>query len=196
MEAGAFQLAPHGRADLAAALDVLDPEFAYGPVGVAQSEAVGGLGMGEAGGVEVELELLFIGPVDPAAEVVGLDLRAVDRAAAELAVNGVQVQPMGPRDEGESPVEILAELGRRAGFAGMVPRHLQAAAGERTPPLFESAHVVPLPAMNRERDFLQGFEGLLGVHALPGIGFFGRLEAFFNGLRVHSFLPVISANRP
>jgi len=55
VKAGAFQLPAHGRPDLAAALDVLDPELAHGLVRMAEGEAVGGLGVGEARGVEVEL---------------------------------------------------------------------------------------------------------------------------------------------
>ena len=116
VEAGAFQLPAHGRPDLAAALDVLDPELADGLVRMAQGEAVGGLGVGEAGGVEVELELFLVGPVDPAVEMLGLDFGAVDRAVSELAVDGVQVQTVGARDEGEGFLEIGPKLGRRCGL--------------------------------------------------------------------------------
>ena len=57
------------------------------------------------------------GPVDPAAEVLGLDGVAVDGLAAEFAVDGVEVDPVAPRDEGEGLLEVGPELVGRPGPA-------------------------------------------------------------------------------
>ena len=62
-------------------------------VGMGQGQAVGRLGMGEEGGVEVQ-PIRCLGPIDPPLEMLRLHLVAVDLLAAGLAVEGVQVQPV------------------------------------------------------------------------------------------------------
>ena len=91
----------HRSADLAAPSAVLDPEVPHALVGVREREAVGGLGMREAGGVEVEADLLARGPVDPASEVRWLDRVAIDFLPAKLPVEGMEVYAVPARDQRE-----------------------------------------------------------------------------------------------
>ncbi len=71
---------------------------ADGLVGVRQREVVGGLRVREVRRVEVEADAERLGPVDPAGEVLGPDLVAIDGLAAELAVEGVQVEAVPCRE--------------------------------------------------------------------------------------------------
>ncbi len=110
--------------------------------------------MGETGSVEIDLQVVAQGPFGPAAEVLRLDGVAVDGPAAELAVHGVEVDPVSAGDESEGLLEVGPELLDRTRLAGVGSRHLEAAAGQAGILLFEAADVIPLPAVERQRDRL------------------------------------------
>ena len=99
---------------------MLDPEFPDAGIGVAESEAVGGFGMGEAGGVEVDADAQGFGPIDPAGEVFKGDGIAVDFFAGEFAINGVEVDAVFAGDERKGFFEIGAEFVGGAGLAGVI----------------------------------------------------------------------------
>ena len=84
--------------------------------------------MAEAGGIEVEPHATLLGPGDPAGEVRGVDLIAVDLPAAEFPVEGVQIKPVFHGDDGHRRVEIPPQLVGRAGAARVVARHRETAA--------------------------------------------------------------------
>ena len=86
------------------------------------------LRVGEEGGVEVHPDPLRLRPVDPAAEVLGLERVALDLLAAGLGVAGVEVEPVRAGDQRQGLVEVGPELVRRAGLAGIVAGDGQAAA--------------------------------------------------------------------
>jgi hypothetical protein len=130
---------------------VVDPEIADGLFRVREGEAVGRLGVGEAGRVEIHAHAHRFRPVDPSGEMFGADFVAIDFFAAEFAVEGVEVEAVFAGDEGERHFEVGAEFVRGAGLAGVVAGHGDAAA-EAFAGVFKAADVVALPAVERDRD--------------------------------------------
>jgi hypothetical protein len=125
---------------------VRDPELPDGAIAMGEREAVVGLGMGEECRVEVEPDAERPRPVGPRGEVLGPDGVAVHELAAEVAVEGVQVEAMLPRDQRERALGVRAQLVRRARLAGVVAGCGEAAT-ETRPELLEPADVVALPAV-------------------------------------------------
>ena len=152
----------HGVADFAGTDAVLDPEPANALVAMRKGETADRVRMGEAGGVEVKPETVLAGPADPVLEVPGFDFVAIHFAAAELAVHRVQVHSMFARNERERFVEIHPQFVRRAGLARMVPGDGETATNG-SGAVLETGHVVSLPAMKRDGDCRQGFQGPLHV---------------------------------
>ena len=147
-------------------------------------EAVGRLRVREEGRVEIHADLLALGPIDPALEMLRLDLVAIDAAAAELAVEGVQVEAVLAGDQREGLVQVGAKFLGRAGLAGIVARDREAAA-EFFARVLEAADVVALPAVERDRNRGEPLDGRVGVDAEFGVTFFrgrvGRLDRWFVG---------------
>ena len=83
----------------------------------------------------------------------GLHLVAVDRLAAELAVDLMQVQAVRTGNERLGLEDVGTQLFDVAGFARVVARGLDAAR-KVAAPVFEARHVVRLPAVEREGYFL------------------------------------------
>ena len=180
----------HRVRDAAAALGVLDPEFADGGIGIGEGQ-VAALGMAEGGGVEVQLHVVLLGPLDPALEVIDGDLVAVHELAAEVAVDLVEVQAVVARDEALREFDVGPDLVDVAGAARIVAGGLDAA-GEACGAL-ETDHVVGLPAVQGDGGFLEGFDGLVGVDADGGIALLGELVGFqdlcfFHGISVFNCL--------
>ncbi len=175
---GAERLA-HGGADDAAGLAVFDPELADGTVVVGEREAAGSFGVGEERGVEVETDAERFGPVDPAAEVFGGDLVAIDFAAAEFPVGGMQVEAVFTGDQRERPGGIRAEFVRAAGLAGVVAGGHQSA-GEGGVRLLEAADVIALPAVQRQGDAGELLEDVFRIDAEVGIAFAGEVIGFLD----------------
>ena len=177
--AGLAQRLAKGRADFAAADAVLNPELADGLVRARQRETVRRLGMGEIGGIEIQTEAVLFGPGDPVLEMFGSDFIAIHLLAAELAVEGVQVQPVFARHERQRQVQISAQFFRRAGLAGIVAGHGQTVA-QRTAGVFETAHVVALPAVQRNGNRRESFQRMVHVHTQRGITLPGQDKSLFN----------------
>ena len=148
----------------AAALGVFHPEVPDSGVGVGQRE-IAALGVRERRRVEVELHAVLFRPLDPALEMPGLHLVAVDRLAAELAVDLVQVQAVRTGDERLGLKDVGTQLPDVAGFARVVARGLD--------------------AVERERDVLKRRERLFGVYADPRIAFPRDGVCLFDKFRFH-----------
>ena len=137
-DSGGAELAPHLGADPTAGDAVFDPEFANGRVGVRQSEAIGGFGVGKVGWVEVHAQMVGLGPIDPALEMARLDFVAFDVLAAVIQVGGMKVEAMAARNEAEGFLQIAAQLLDGARLAGIIAGRLDAAAGKQAPRRFRS----------------------------------------------------------
>ena len=169
----------HRGPDLPRPPAVLDPEFPDALVGMRERKAIGGFGVGEAGGIEVEPHAAALRPADPVDEVRGVDLVAVHLLAAKLAIEGVEVEPVLAWDDRERGVEIAAEFVGRAGSSGIVAGHGEAAA-DRPALVLEAADVVSLPAVQRHGNLGEGGADLVGVHAERLITLAGVLVGGFD----------------
>ena len=105
-----------------------DPELADAGIGVRQRDVVGGEGVREIRRVEVEANLQPARPVDPFGEVPRVDGVAVDALAAEVAIEGLQVEAMPSGDQREGLFGVGTELLRRARLAPLVDGRGQPAA--------------------------------------------------------------------
>jgi hypothetical protein len=94
---------------------------------------------------------------------------AVDFRAAQFRVAGVQVHSMAPRQERQRLVEVRAQFVRRASPARMRTRHRQSPAWLASPSL-KAAHIIALPAVQRQRYSGQRAERRFGIDAMLGIG--------------------------
>ena len=163
-DAGSAQgLADRG-ADAPAGDPVIDPEPADRLVGVGQGVAVGRQRVGEIGRVEVHADPPGLRPVDPASEMFGLESVALDLPAAGLGIAGVEVQAMRAGQERQRLVQVGPELVGRAGLAGIMAGDRQAAA-ELLAGVLESADVVALPAVQRDRDGREPCQGRIDIDA-------------------------------
>jgi hypothetical protein len=105
------------------------------------------------------------------------DLIAVDFAAAEFSVGGVEVETVFSGDQREGLGGVGAEFVGSAGFAGIVAGGYQAA-GEHGIGLLEAADVIALPTVERERDAGELFEGVFCIDAEVGVAFAGEVVGF------------------
>ncbi len=81
----------------------------------------------------------------------------------------MQIEAFFARYELEGQLGVLPQGLGIAGRPGIISGGHNAAASSSTFLYLEAAHVVPLPAMQRERGVGQGFHGGLGVHAYSGV---------------------------
>jgi len=153
---------------------VPDPEATDRRVGVGQGESIGGERMGEAGRVEIEPHAPVLAPIDPGLELGDGVAVAVESFGDRIGVGGVEVEAVGARDAREGVVEIGPEFGGCARFARVIPGGLDASAGEGGVRLFESADVVALPAVERDRCGGKRRKSRLGIDSEQGVGFTGE----------------------
>ena len=154
--------------DFAAGDAVVDPVLADAGIGAAQGEATFGHRMAEAGGIEIEPELLLLRPFDPGAEMLARQLRSVGDLGG-IGVNRVEIQALGTGNQRSGFVHVRPELLGRAGPARIIPGRSDPAAIARA--AFEAVHVVSLPAMQRDRGLGQGLECFFRVDAEGGVAF-------------------------
>jgi len=147
MEAGARLSFAHCSADGPALLDVLDPELPNRRVPVTQGQAGLCPWVGEAGGIEVQLQLLLPGPVHPALEMPGLDPIPVHGVLPKVSIHGMQVETVRTRDQGIGLAEVLSEFRQGARFAGKLTGHPETASIQILVAGLKSAHIIPLPAL-------------------------------------------------
>ena len=179
----------HGVSDAAAALGVFDPEIPDGFVGIGQGQ-VSALGVGEGGGVEIQLEIVLLGPLHPAFEVLGATLVAVHELAAEVAVDFVEVHAVVAGKEGLDEFEVAPDFVDVAGASGVVAGGLDAA-GKGLVPL-EADDVVGLPAVEGNLLPFEFGDGFVRVNAEGGIALPGNLIGledlgFFHGYECVNF---------
>ena len=115
-----------------------------------------------------------------------LHLVAVDEPAAELAVDLVQIQTMRTGDVAGSLENVGAQLPDVTGLARIVAGGLNAAR-QLAVLIFESGHVVRLPAVQRQGDTLQFFQCLVGIDSDGRIPLAGDAVSLFDQLGFHRF---------
>ena len=181
--AGLSQLLGELIADLAAALAVLDPELAHVRLRAGQGQIAVHHGMGKIGGVEVQADLVRLGPVHPVLEFGDGVFIAIDLLAVLFGVAGVQVQLGGTGNHGAGEIDVRAQLLGVAGAARIVAGGLDAA--RQAVGAVEADHVVALPAVHGHRHRVGALHRGLNVHADGGVGFLGIFITLQNVLFVH-----------
>ena len=131
--------------------------------------------MAEKRGIEIQPQPPFSGVIHPRLEMLGLQLvpiRPVFRRHNGVA--GMQVQPFFPGDQAAGLVEIGSQFFEGSGLSGIIACGLNAA-GKGLPGIFQASHIVPLPAVDADRNFLQSGNSCVRIHAPCGIAFSGFL---------------------
>ena len=106
----------HGIGNAAATFGVLNPEITDALVGIGKCK-VTTLRMREGCGVEVQLHVVLLRPLDPTLEIIDGDLVAVHELAAEVAVDLVEVQAVVARDEALRELDVGPDLVSRVSTA-------------------------------------------------------------------------------
>ena len=119
---------------------------------MAQRKTALRLRMGKAGRIEIKPQILFLCPTRPGFKVPGFDPVSVDWFFSKIAVHRVQVDAVTAGNKRKNLFQIALKLRDRSGFAGIISGDCQTSAVKRRPGRLESAHIVTLPTMNRQRD--------------------------------------------
>ena len=139
--------------------------------------------MGKIGGVEVQADLVRLGPVHPVLELGDGVCIAIDLLAVLFGIGGVQVELGRAGDHGAGKVDVCAQLLGVAGAARIVAGGLDAAS--QAVGAVEADHVVALPAVHGHRNGVRLFHGSLNIDACGGIGFPGIFITEKNYFFVH-----------
>jgi hypothetical protein len=138
--------------DAQAGQAVVDPEAAHRVVGMGQRAHLRAELVGEPGRIKVKPNPAGLCPCHPVLEMGWRNGVAFDRAGA-FEVDGMQIQPMRAGNLGQRHIDVGAQLLGIPGAARVVAAGLNAAA-ERRGRVLESAHVVALPAVQRDSSAL------------------------------------------
>src|SRR5689334_7269385 len=103
-------------------------------------------------------------------EMVGAQSVAIDALAIRFGVAGMEIEPVAAGNERNGFLEIAAQLLRGPGLARVVAGGHQPAP-ECLPGVFKTAHIVPLPAMNGDRDAAELSEGIVGPNTQLRVAF-------------------------
>jgi len=125
--------------------------------------------MGKIGGVEIHSQAALLAPADPTGKMGRVHLVAINFFAVKVAVAGVKVEPMGPRNERKRLVKIGSEFLQVAGFARIIPGHLNASC--QFAAAFKSSNIIALPAMERNRNGRKRGKSGFGINPKRGVGF-------------------------
>ena len=96
--------------------------------------------------VEIQAQAIRLGPVDPALELGGCQSVAIDLAAAEVRITGMEVEAVAAWNERVRLFQIGTQLDNAARLARIVAGDGKAAA-EFSADFFKAADVIALPAM-------------------------------------------------
>jgi hypothetical protein len=143
---------------------VIDPKAAQPRIATGERKAAGGLGVRKERGIEIESQVARLRPIDPAREMLGRQLIALYFFSAILGIDGVQIEPMLAGNEPQCLLEVRLQLGGVSCPARIIAGGLDASAGQPGR-AFKAADVVSLPALQRNCNSLQRFDGTLHIDA-------------------------------
>ena len=152
---------------------MVPPEITDGFVGIGETE-VSALGVGERGGVEVVLDTVLLAPLNPALEIFGRNLVAVNELALEVAVDFVEIEAVLAGNERHGIENVVTQFIYVAGFAGIVAVDLYSA-GETAFARFKTGYVVSLLAVHAQMEVLHLCENFVGIDSKGRIAFFRYL---------------------
>ena len=155
--------------DADAGLAVLHPEFAHFFVGRGQRQGIAHR-VGEESGVKVAAQAPLLAVGHPFGEMFGLQLVAVGPiSVVKHGVAGVEVHFLRAGAEFEHHIDVIHQLLRGAGTAGIVAGGLNAAGKGLVGVGVKAADIVALPAVERDGNGLQLFDSSIGVDAQCGV---------------------------
>ena len=132
--------------------------------------------MRKARGVEIQADLLLLGPRNPLGKMPRLKLIPRHLLAGVIRVDRMQAQAMPAREQVVDELKISPQLIRRAGLAGVVARGLDAAAGQALVVL-EAADIVALPAVERDRYPGKLLKRPVDIHTQRGVALLREHES-------------------
>ena len=137
-----------------------------------QRKAVFGIRMAEAGGVEIDTELLRLGPIDPTAKIIDGEFVALWQWRAVRCIARMQIEAQWSWNVCSGLLDVGHELGRIGRLARIVTRRHATVARARFFRGLEACHVIALPAMHGDWDLIQRLKRSLGIDADCGELFF------------------------
>ena len=146
--------------------------------------------MREGCGVEVELHIVLLSPVHPAAEMFRCHLVPVHSLPLEVAVDFVEIEPVGSRNQGLCLYDILSELIDISRFPWIVSCNLDSA-GEARGQFFKSSNVICLPAMQGKMKILHCLQDFVCVNADVCITFLCDFVRLVNQFFFHIFIVIL-----
>ena len=164
---------------------MFDPEVSDGFIGIREAE-VAALGVGERCGVEVELDVILLAPLNPTPEIFGRHLVAVDELSLKVAVYFMEIEAVLAGDERHGIENVVTQFLDIAGFAGIVAVYLYSS-GKTPFACLETGNVICLPAVHAQMEVLHLCNHLLGVDTDGRIAVAGQIVClldlfFFHGL--------------
>ena len=142
--------------------------------------------MRERSRVEIELHVLLLCPLHPTCELLYGYLVTVDLLAPELTIYLVEIETEGTSEERVYLFNILSEFIDIASLARIVTCTLDTARSSLT--TLETNYIVSLPAMQRDRSFLQCLDSLVGIYTQSSIALFCNLVILQNQICFHNCL--------
>ncbi|MNI16103.1 hypothetical protein D3C73_694280 [compost metagenome] len=120
--------------------------------------------MREAGRIEIEAQPLLLGPIYPWSKVARLQFIQIYFFFC-VGIDGVQVHLVLARDERQCLLQVLAQLIRRSGTAGIAAGY-----GDTAAQLLvfkqKTADIVPLPAVEGNLNLCELLQHLIHVDAV------------------------------
>ena len=157
-----------------------NPKIAGRFFGGRESKPVGSQIVREAGRVKVEpVEFLRFCPIDPPFEMLGQDFIARNLFSLVFEIDGMQIKAVLSRNQRERLFGILAQFIGSTGFPRIVPGRKNSPA-RQTGSRLESANVIPLPAMQRNRHRRNFFQRGINIDADFGIALFRQLKSLLD----------------
>ena len=157
---------------------MFNPEIADAFVRAGQGQIGSRFRMSEVRRIEIQTGFLFLRPVNPALEMFRFDSVAFDSASG-IQINGMEIQTFCAGDQTESEIQVGAEFFHIAGASGIISSGKNPA-GSAAGILFKSVDVIPLPAMQGNRNLRQCGQCFIRIYAHFGITCLRRLIAFFD----------------
>ena len=139
--------------------------------------------MREAGRIEIQSNSERPRPFNPVLEMFRFNFVAIHLPAAKLSVASVQVEAMSAGNQRERLRRVRAEFIWCAGLPGIIPRGHNAT-GQRATTILEAAHVIALPAVQRNRYAGKLLEDGVGVDSEGGVAFASQFVGLLNSFGI------------
>ena len=131
---------------------MLNPKFANLLVPMRQRKTIRRVRMREKRRIEIHSQSVLLCPMNPTLEMFRRKLVSVHPFPIGLGIRRVQVQPVLAGNQRKRHLHVRAQFIRCPRFTWVISRDRQSAA-QLSRYTFESADIIPLPAVQRDRDF-------------------------------------------